>query len=456
GFRKANRKRSARASPGWNASEGKEVLAFVVDEQQAWPEEFKEENRIAQAIREGKATPELLQDVQAASDGLKDFKKWLNKQGIRKAFTTPEDLRGKAEAALRDWCRDWERSSSKPTKPRRKAKRGPLEVPDAYKQWLLARCTDVGLLGMRPKQVQTVRLNSVYVPLTSQRESDDRIEALKRREQRLGSEDQPRPQLLLELLGRRSLYVSGPPGSGKSTFCRWVSWLACADGMPPQEVEAPKELRESWPEILQGCLPLLVPLRQMWQFLPDTAGTEQLLEGLAGWLKEIRPPGLDAELLQAHLKKGTALLILDGVDEVPLSRPRGAELWAPRRLLLSGLAEAIPHWERAKNRLLVTSRPYGLTSGDQSQLGLQHAPIENLAQPQQDLLARRWFHIQSAPGQTPDSLADDMLSSLRTRPGLEALAENPLLLTATCIIYGEGKQLPQDKFDLYSRIVDSV
>ena len=250
--------------------------------------------------------------------------------------------------------------------------------------------------------------------------------------------------------------MSGPPGSGKSTFCRWVSWLACADGIPPQEVEAPKEFREGWPETLQGRLPLLVPLRQMWQFLPDTAGTAQLLEGLAGWLKEIRPPGLDAKLLQAHLKKGTALLILDGVDEVPLSRPRGAELWAPRRLLLSGLAEAIPHWERAKNRLLVTSRPYGLTSGDQTRLGLHHAPIENLAQPQQDLLARRWFHIQSAPGQTPQSLADDMLSSLRTRPGLDALAENPLLLTATCIIYGEGKQLPQDKFDLYSRIVDTV
>ena len=173
--------------------DNKEVLAFVVDEQQAWPEEFKEKNRIAQAVEEGKATPELLQEVQVASDGLKEFKKWLNKQGIRKAFTTPEDLRGKAEAALRDWRRDWERSSSKPPKPRRKTKRGTLEVPDAYKEWLLSRCTDVGLLGMRPKQVQTVRLNSVYVPLTTQRESDDRLEALKRGKKRSVSEEQPAP-----------------------------------------------------------------------------------------------------------------------------------------------------------------------------------------------------------------------------------------------------------------------
>ena len=33
---------------------------------------------------------------------------------------------------------------------------------------------------------------------------------------------------------------------------------------------------------------------------------------------------------------------------------------------------------------------------------------------------------------------------------------NPLLLTAICIVYGENRKLPQDEFDLYDRIEDTV
>lgn len=36
------------------------------------------------------------------------------------------------------------------------------------------------------------------------------------------------------------------------------------------------------------------------------------------------------------------------------------------------------------------------------------------------------------------------------------LAVNPLLLTAMCIIYDEGKRLPYDKYTLYDRIIDTV
>lgn len=432
--------------------EGKEVLAFVLEEDHPWPEKFTEEYLITQAIREGKSTLKLLKEVQAAVDGLKEFKKWLDKQGFRKTFTTLEDLQGKAEAALRDWRQDWEKSSAQPAKSARRAKPRPLEVPAAYKEWLLTRCSEVGLLGLRPKQVQTVRLNSVYVPLTTPREAQpDSPKGARKRE----IQGEKAPQLLIKLLGGRSLYVSGVPGSGKSTFCRWLTWLVCAGGVPGQEVEAPKEYRESLPGSLQDRLPLLVPLRQMWEHLPTTAGMEQLQQGLERWLGEIRPSGLDHSLLAAHIAEGKALLILDGVDEVPLSHTRGSQLWAPRRLLLDGVAEAVAAWEKSGNRILVTSRPYGLTADDQARLGLPHAPIEEFADPQQDLLARRWFHIQSAPGESAESRAQDMLNSLRSRPGLDVLCRNPLLLTATCIIYGEGKQLPQDKFDLYSRIVNT-
>ncbi len=85
--------------------EGKEVLAFLLDEAVAWPAEYREEEAIARAVRESRANPELLWEVQAKVNGLKDLKEWLNGRAITARFTSPEDLRGKLERALHDWRR---------------------------------------------------------------------------------------------------------------------------------------------------------------------------------------------------------------------------------------------------------------------------------------------------------------------------------------------------------------
>ena len=45
--------------------DGKEILAFVVDDRADWPEEYREEYRVVLEIRKGSATPELLDQVQS-------------------------------------------------------------------------------------------------------------------------------------------------------------------------------------------------------------------------------------------------------------------------------------------------------------------------------------------------------------------------------------------------------
>ena len=82
---------------------GIDVLAFILDEKQGWPPEQREEHEITQAIRQGHADAELLARVQARVQALQAFKQWLNERGIRSTFTTPADLQGKVESALRDW-----------------------------------------------------------------------------------------------------------------------------------------------------------------------------------------------------------------------------------------------------------------------------------------------------------------------------------------------------------------
>ena len=73
------------------------------------------------------------------------------------------------------------------------------------------------------------------------------------------------PALLLERLGRQSLYLPGAPGAGKSTFCRWAVLQTGPVGGHAHPVPAPEDYRETPPAALREHLPVLVPLREFWR-----------------------------------------------------------------------------------------------------------------------------------------------------------------------------------------------
>jgi hypothetical protein len=333
-------------------------------------------------------------------------------------------------------------------------------VPSEYLQWLLGRCGQVELMGLELKHGLGVRLSHVYTPLATSARSDPERPMQRGRRGQPGDEVDAKVQLLLESLDQQSLYVSGDPGSGKSTFCRWVTWLTCHGEMPEVDVAAPEEYQETFPASLTGRLPILVRLRDFWQHLPPqgvrSIGVGGLEQALERWLADQKYPGIDWACVQGHLDAGTALLMLDGVDEVPPVRRADGQEWYPREMLLAGLADAVARWTGAGNRLLVTSRPYGLNAEQQRKLALPHAPILSLDQPLQALLVRRWFvRLKDSPDFGLET-AQTMIDHIHIERGLDDLANNPLLLTAMCIIYDQGKRLPHDKYLLYDRIVDTV
>lgn len=176
----------------------------------------------------------------------------------------------------------------------------------------------------------------------------------------------------------------------------------------------------------------------------------QLEASLAGWLDKTRPGELTGDVFRAELKAGRCLLILDGVDEVPESR--GDDL--PRRNLLTGLADALPAWRKAGNWLLLTSRPYGLEADDQRRLGLPTAELADLPYPLLRLFVRRWF--DAADPANAEAKADGLLTHLAQRDDLAEMRANPMLLTALCVKYDEGRRLPQDFYALYDAVVRQV
>lgn len=342
---------------------------------------------------------------------------------------------------------------------------GSLIVPSEYRAWLRTQCGEVELLGLRLKQGRTIKLNTVYVPLTVTLATGDaasarRRHARRRHRQARRRRDRLNPELLLAELAAHSLYVAGAPGSGKSTFCRWVAWLTCADEVPTHTVRPPARYAERLPSELRDRLPLLVRLREFWPQLPTIGGTaltsNEIEAALIRWIDTKRPGGLKGEVFKHHLSAGSALLMLDGVDEVPLSRGQGADMWEPRSALLSGLASGIPEWISRGNRLLVTSRPYGLTEIEAQRLGIGKITINPLPEDLQALLVQRWFRVLEDDVQRGDATATDMVGEIKERDWLEPLRTSPMMLTAMCVVYGEGKRLPQDRHELYARVVENV
>ena len=209
---------------------------------------------------------------------------------------------------------------------------------------------------------------------------------------------------------------------------------------------------------------MLVRLREFWQHLPTKPNSRELTQAeleasLDRWLRATRPGGLTWDDVAGHLAQGSVLLVLDGVDEIPLAHGGDDQECWPRQLLLAGLAAAVPDWHQRGNRVLLTSRPYGLADREAESLGLAPAHIDPLDEPLQQLLARRWFQLLSERPENAEAGAAEsaaMLRDARGREGLDQLVANPMLLTATCVVYNEGKRLPQDKYDLYARVVENV
>ncbi len=364
----------------------------------------------------------------------------------------------------------------------RAAAAGPRVIPPAYIRWLTEQCADITPFGMAPTQGQSVYLQQVYVPpLTSRRVHGELVAEMLTQANARGKKPKPaqstqpiraeleeteaKPRLLLKLLGERSLYVSGDPGTGKSTFCRWVAWLAATGEVPSFEVAAPDEFQEQLPDSLRGRLPVLVRLREFREFLPAQPGRRSLTvlqfqKALQDWLDQARPGGLCWSDVEPHLKHGSLLLILDGADELPLTEGDGVAAWSPRESLLAGVIAVAAEWLKRGNRCLLTSRPYGLTPDQVQQLErvwLAEARLDPLPEPLQDLLAARWFVALPKSSADGREIAAAMLAQVRGLAGdVAVLATNPLLLTAICIIYGEGKELPRDKHNLYDRIVNTA
>ncbi|MBD2018517.1 NACHT domain-containing protein [Microcoleus sp. FACHB-53] len=208
------------------------------------------------------------------------------------------------------------------------------------------------------------------------------------------------------------LMILGKPGSGKSTFLRHLA-VACCKG-----------------EFLADHIPILIELRVI------NAGEFNLLN----YIHEEFDLA-DEEQTKQILKQGKVLILLDGLDEVP---------GQSRREVQDHIYKFAQFQHYYKNRFILTCRTQTLEYISDK---FQAVEVADFNSEQVEIFAQNWF---TAFAETPEQGAEltvKFLDKLKLPDNKQTaeLAVTPILLSLACWIFGDLKDLPPKRSDLYEQ-----
>ena len=244
---------------------------------------------------------------------------------------------------------------------------------------------------------------------------------------------------------RDRLVILGAPGSGKSTFVKYLALCLAGAGMDDWTRAADITTLDNWPH---GALtPVYVELRRLVasQYFPADVKTPATADHLWAYIEheilgaELRPYADD---LRYDLEHGHAVLILDGLDEVPY--PEG-KLKARQGQIIS-LAQSL-NTRYATSRIIVASRPYAYEGWTLP--GFQAVRITEFEDAHRTELARRLYRAAGLDEETARTKAGALNQQLRQID--PELKDRPLFVTLMAIIYlrGESEGLPTRRGALY-------
>ncbi|MBI4616413.1 MAG: NACHT domain-containing protein, partial [Planctomycetes bacterium] len=314
---------------------------------------------------------------------------------------------------------------------------GDWRVEADYRIALIEEVDRVDLFGADiPPEAQRNLLTEAFVQLNVTGRED-------------GGEEEHRLLSFESLLDRMSgdggrLLIRGAAGSGKTTLLRWAALQAA--GLERTREGSGWTLRR-FDEVTKGELvpepswrtrvPILVFLRHVAEErMPRPEDFPALVAGGPG-----RPP---ETWIRSILASGQALVLLDGVDEVPR---------AVRDELAEGLRSLLGAFPG--NSWVVTTRPDAVTVDWLDDMAFQKARVSPLSVQDRARFVRQWHKAVEGEltrrGRQADLSpeAEALIENLAENPALGPLATNPLLCAMICALHRERhRKLPEDEKDL--------
>ncbi|MCG8352613.1 MAG: leucine-rich repeat domain-containing protein [Chloroflexales bacterium] len=239
----------------------------------------------------------------------------------------------------------------------------------------------------------------------------------------------------------RRIVVRGEAGSGKTTLLQWIA-VATAG----REFRGPLSL---W----NNTVPFFIRLRQVVE--QGFPAPEQYVALIARDIAGGRPAGWENE----QLENGRAVVLIDGVDELPEGK---------REAFLECLKELVDSYPHA--RYIITSRRTAVSERNwpdwhewMHDQGFAEVAIQPMSNTAIAAFIDQWHQAYADGTPDPDERADVLRAPaglkrlLPRRAGLRRLAANPLLCAMICALHYEKRsQLPAERIKLYEECIDML
>ncbi|WP_295387892.1 SUMF1/EgtB/PvdO family nonheme iron enzyme, partial [uncultured Thiodictyon sp.] len=329
----------------------------------------------------------------------------------------------------------------------------PEQLLSAYYRDLAAECSRLPLGVVDPRFAQPgarteVDLPSVYTDLhvvvvPREEGEDERRYGLRLARAEMGE----RTALLDAVTGEQGgrLVLVGDAGSGKSTFVDYLTWRLASAVVAGTQAALPPALRT--------LLPVRLVLRRAAAAIPENgAAGDTLWRALEADCVQRLGQSAAARLfpyLQGRLLHQGALILLDGLDEVPESGARRAHLLES----VQRLAAALP----AGSRVLLTARPYAYADPRWHLAGFNELALAPFDAEQVAGFIGHWYQavcpVMGWDAATAEQRGRALRDAIAQRAYLGDLASRPLLLTLMATLHSSWGQLPRDRADLYEESV---
>ena len=218
---------------------------------------------------------------------------------------------------------------------------------------------------------------------------------------------------LIELVAQeKRLYLLGKPGSGKTTFLRYLTLQAC-DG----------KIKET---------PIFVELKE-W-----AASGLDLMAYIVEQFKICAFPNAQT-LIEYLLEKGYALVLFDGLDEVNQEGEQRTNMIRE----LKNFARQYPY-----ANICLTCR---IAASDYSFEQFTYLEIADFTDEQVEQFARKWYRDDLTKG---ERFLGEI--SKPEHSGLKELASTPILLALLCLTFDETLAFPQNQTELYEEALDAL